>query len=62
MVGMLRIDLAGLTGNVSILQLLDFYDLRNKAKWVYVGYETVFIAVFFIFAWLALTFIRHQKR
>lgn len=55
-------NLAGLTVKVSVLQLLDFYDLRNKAKWVYVGYETVFIGVFFIFAWLALTFIRHQKR
>ena len=44
------------------MQLLEFYDLRNKAKWAFVGYEAVFIAVFFVFAWLALTFIRHQKR
>ena len=44
------------------MQLLEFYDLRNKAKWAFVGYEAVFIAVLFVFAWLALTFIRHQKR
>ena len=44
------------------LQILQFYDLRGKSKWNYVGFETVFIAVFFIWAWLALAFIRHQRR
>lgn len=51
--------MGSLTGIVRALQILQFYDLRG---WDYVGFETVFIAVFFIWAWLALAFIRHQKR
>ncbi|CAL5220625.1 g2668 [Coccomyxa viridis] len=44
------------------IEILQFYDLRGKKKWDYVGFETVFIVVFFVWAWLALAFIRHQKR
>ncbi len=47
---------------VTTLQILAFYGLRGYNKWAFVGYEAIFIVVFFLLAWLALTFIKHQKR
>ncbi|KAK9904972.1 hypothetical protein WJX75_006687 [Coccomyxa subellipsoidea] len=44
------------------LEILTFYDLRGYNKWAFVGYEAIFVGVFFIFAWLALAFVKHQKR
>lgn len=51
-----------LTVLVMTLQILAFYGLRGYSKWAFVGYEAIFIVVFFLLAWLALTFIKHQKR
>ncbi len=48
--------------NVYWVQILTFYDLRGKNKWAFVGYEAIFIVVFFILAWLALCLVKHQKR
>jgi hypothetical protein len=47
---------------LSAAQILTFYDIRGQSKWRNVGYEAIFIPVFFLAAWAALTFIRHQKR
>ncbi|CAL8464409.1 g3944 [Coccomyxa elongata] len=44
------------------LEILEFYGLRGKNKWAFVGYEAIFVVVFFLLAWLALSFVRHQKR
>lgn len=46
-------------GGVEVLQ---FYDLRGVNKWVQIGYECIFFAGFYVLAWAALAFFRHQKR
>jgi hypothetical protein len=43
-------------------QVLAFYDLESMNKWTQLGYEFLFFIAFFLLAWAALAFKRHQKR
>lgn len=45
-----------------MLQVLDFYSLEGDQAWAEVGFESIFLVAFFLMAWAALAFIRHQKR
>ena len=42
--------------------ILEYYGLKYANKWAYVGYLSIFWAVFVILAWAALSFVRHQRR
>eukprot|EP00884_Botryococcus_braunii_P014587 jgi/Botrbrau1/23129/Bobra.0243s0059.1 len=44
------------------VEVLDFYSLTGLNKWGQLGYETIFFFAFFVLAWAALAFVRHQKR
>jgi ATP-binding cassette, subfamily G (WHITE), member 2 len=44
------------------VEVLDFYSLSGLNKWAQLGYETIFLIAFFVLAWAALAFMRHQKR
>jgi len=44
------------------MQILEFYSLDSASKWAFLGYETLFIVVFFSLAWTTLVFVRHEKR
>lgn len=44
------------------LQILEYYDLNQAAKWAFLGYESLFFVVFFAMAWTALVYVRHEKR
>ncbi|KAK9808054.1 hypothetical protein WJX73_010576 [Symbiochloris irregularis] len=43
-------------------RILNFYSVEGDNKWVQLGYEAIFFVVFFLFAWAALSFVKHQKR
>ena len=47
---------------IAFQPILDYYSIGKGNKWHQLGFEFVFLVVFFVLAWLALTFIRHQKR
>ena len=42
--------------------ILDYYSLPEDLMWAYIGYTSLYFAVFLLLAWLALSFLRHQKR
>ena len=44
------------------VQILNFYSIEGDDKWVQFGYEFIFFVVFFIMAWLGLSFVKHQRR
>ena len=46
----------------SLIPLLEFYDLDEKDEAFYVGWLFAFYAGFFVAAFLAMTFIKHQRR
>lgn len=46
-------------GGESVLQ---YYSLDGKSMWGWLGIEAAFAVVFFVFALLALKFVRHVRR
>jgi ATP-binding cassette, subfamily G (WHITE), member 2 len=44
------------------IEVLEFYSLSGVDKWAQLGYESLFFVGFFVLAWAALAFIKHQKR
>ncbi|KAK9817026.1 hypothetical protein WJX72_008524 [[Myrmecia] bisecta] len=42
--------------------VLQYYSLTGTSKLGFVGYESLFIIVFFCLTWLSLTFLRHHSR
>ena len=44
------------------LSVLEYHDLQGVNKWVWLGIETSFFAVFFFLAFLGLTFVSHVRR
>lgn len=46
----------------SYMQPLDYFGLESTNKWAYLGYESIFIALFFILACTLLGTLRYGKR
>ncbi|WPT13876.1 ABC transporter G family member 34 [Picochlorum sp. SENEW3] len=44
------------------ISILDYYSLGGVSKWAWFGIELAFFVVFFFFAFLALTYVRHVRR
>jgi len=42
--------------------VLNHYDLDGASKWAWLGWLTLFFAVFWVLTWLALSTVRHQRR
>lgn len=42
--------------------VLEYYSLDGINKWAWLGFEIIFFFVFFLLTFLALTYIRWQKR
>jgi ATP-binding cassette subfamily G (WHITE) protein 2 len=42
--------------------ILEYYGMKGTNKWAYVGYLSLFWCAFVVFAWAALSFVRHQRR
>ncbi|PRW20409.1 P-loop containing nucleoside triphosphate hydrolase [Chlorella sorokiniana] len=47
---------------VSGQTILDYYSLSGISAWGWLGIEAAFVAVFFVFAYLALKFVSHVRR
>jgi hypothetical protein len=43
-------------------EILGYYSLAGHNKWLFLLYESLFFVAFFFFAWLALSFVKHQRR
>ena len=42
--------------------ILEYYSLSEDLLWAFLGYSSLFFLGFLFVAWLALSFLRHQKR
>ena len=42
--------------------ILEYYSLAEDLLWAFIGYSSLVFAFFVGVAWLALVFLRHQKR
>ena len=42
--------------------VLEYYSISEDLMWAYIGYSSLFSATFLLVAWLALSYLQHQKR
>ena len=47
---------------IGIIPIMQYYSIGAGSKWHQLGFEFIFFVVFFVLAWAALAFVRHQKR
>ena len=44
------------------MTVLQYYSLDGINMWAWLGIECIFVVVFFVLAFLALTYVRHVRR
>ena len=42
--------------------VLEFYDLSGVNGWAWLGFQTIFLVIFFFLTWATLVLIKHQRR